>query len=309
MAPPTIRRSAFRSGMNKKARFSAFTGYLVASFGMLIGVILLAVSIWQPHLFSNLRTQASDIVSPAANAGAVARDDSRSFLQVVAGYYRAGSKNAQLKREMEIARVKLAEAEAVKQENKRLKAILGLRDRDPEPVAMARLIGSTSASARRFAYLSRGRSDGVQPGMPVVAAKGLVGRVLESGDHSSRIMLLTDTESMVPVRRSTDNIVAFAEGRANGSLRIRLIDLGINPLKTGDVFVTSGAGGLFPPGVAVAVVSKITKDGAIANLLANPAATDFVAIEPQWHGNIKDLEAPSQQEDANTSGTSSEPNE
>ena len=134
MAPPTIRRSAFRSGMNKKARFTAFTGYLVASIGVLIGAVLLAVSMWQPSLFSGLRTTASDVVSPASEAGAAARAEGNSFFQVISGYYRAGSKNAELKHEMELARVKLAEAEAVRQENARLKAVLELKDRDPRPV-------------------------------------------------------------------------------------------------------------------------------------------------------------------------------
>ena len=46
---------------------------------------------------------------------------------------------------------------------------------------------------------------------------------------------------MVPVRRATDNVVAFAEGRSDGSLRLRLINLGINPIKQGDVFVTNKA--------------------------------------------------------------------
>ena len=74
------------------------------------------------------------------------------------------------------------------------------------------------------------------------------------------------------LRRAGDDVVAFAEGRADGSLRVRLINLGINPLEEGDVLVTSGAGGLYKPGVAVAMVSEVTRDGAIARLLANPAA-------------------------------------
>jgi rod shape-determining protein MreC len=118
--------------------------------------------------------------------------------------------------------------------------------------------------------------------MPVVSPMGLVGRVLETGAHSARVMLLTDSESMVPVRRAKDDVVAFAEGRADGSLRLRLINLGINPIEKGDVFVTSGAGGLFRPNVAVAVADKIVKDGAIARVLSNPAATDYVSIEPVW---------------------------
>jgi rod shape-determining protein MreC len=87
---------------------------------------------------------------------------------------------------------------------------------------------------------------------------------------------------MVPVRRATDNVVAFAEGRSDGSLRLRLINLGINPIRKGDVFVTSGSGGLFRPGIAVAVATEITRDGAIAQLLSNPAATDVVVVEPVW---------------------------
>ena len=95
-------------------------------------------------------------------------------------------------------------------------------------------------------------------------------------------LLLTDSESMVPVRRATDNVVAFAEGRSDGSLRLRLVNLGVNPIKKGDVFVTSGAGGLFRPGIAVALATEITRDGAIAQLLSNPAATDVVLVEPVW---------------------------
>jgi len=122
----------------------------------------------------------------------------------------------------------------------------------------------------------------VRPGMPVRSPIGLVGRVFEAGHHSARVLLLTDSESLVPVRRSTDDVVAFAEGRADGTLRLRLINLGINPIKTGDVFVTSGAGGLFRPGIAVAVVSRTTRDGGIARVLGDPISTSFVTVEPVW---------------------------
>jgi rod shape-determining protein MreC len=111
------------------------------------------------------------------------------------------------------------------------------------------------------------------------------------------VLLLTDSESMVPVRRATDDVVAFAEGRADGSLRLRLINLGINPIKPGDVFVTSGAGGLFRPGTAVALAMEITKDGAIAQLLSNPAATDVVLVEPIWQpAAIAVIQAPTMAE-------------
>lgn len=299
MASPTNRRS----GSNKKAQLGVFAGLVMAGAGALLGVALLVISLFRPQAFDDMRAMAADVAAPAGEAGAVGRTGTHNFLDAVAGYYRAGSRNAALQEELEVARVRLVEAEALRQENARLKAVLGLTDGETKPVAVARLIGSTSSSARRIGYLSAGSTDGVRPGMPVSSPMGLVGRILETGRHSSRVLLLTDSESMVPVRRATDNVVAFAEGRADGSLRLRLVNLGINPIKTGDVFVTSGAGGLFRPGIAVAIATEITRDGAIAQLLSNPAATDFVVVEPIWQqGAVEMLAAPPPQPDAAPAG-------
>ena len=297
MAPPASRRS----GSNKKAQLSVFTGYVVAGLGALFGAALLIISILRPETFNGLKTMAIDAASPVGEVGAAGRTGSQNVFEAIAGYYRAGSRNAELEREIEIARVRLAEAEALRQENVRLRAVLGLANDDSTPVAVARLIGSTSSSVRRIGYISAGREDGVLPGMPVTSPTGLVGRILEAGARSSRVLLLTDSESMVPVRRATDNIVAFAEGRSDGSLRLRLINLGINPVKPGDVFVTSGAGGLFRPNIAVAVAREITRDGAIAQLLSNPAATDFVMVEPVWQREARETlrRAPQGEEPAN----------
>ena len=276
MAPP----SAQRTGSNKKAQLGRFAGYVFASLGAVIGALLLIISLLRPEAFYGLRSMATDAAAPVGEVGAVGRVESRTFFEAIAGYYNAGSKNAELEEEIAIARVKLAEARALEQENVRLKGVLRLTEAEAQPVATGRLIGSSSTSTRRFGYLSVGTRDGVRVGMPVTSPMGLVGRILEAGGSTSRVLLLTDTESIVPVRRATDDVVAFAEGRADGSLRIRLINLGINPLEEGDIFVTSGAGGMFRPNVAVAMVTQITDDGAIGQLLSNPAGTDYVVIEP-----------------------------
>jgi len=278
MPPP----AGQRSGSNKRAELSLFAGYVLAGLGAALGALLLILSLWRPETLYGLRSMITDMASPIGHAGAASRVESRNFFEAIAGYYDAGSKNAELQREMEIARVRLAETRALEQENVRLRAVLGMARDDVRPIAIARLIGSTSASTRRIAYLGAGYQDGVHPGMPVTSPMGLVGRVLEAGRASSRVLLLTDSESIVPVRRATDDVVAFAEGRADGSLRLKLINLGVNPLNVGDVFVTSGAGGMFRPGIAVAMVTQLTDDGAIGQLLSNPAATDVVIVEPVW---------------------------
>ncbi|MDJ0977666.1 MAG: rod shape-determining protein MreC [Erythrobacter sp.] len=276
MAPSASRLSGF----SKKAQYSVFTGYLLATLGALIGLGLLALSLWQPSTFAPLRGAAQDAVSPAGEATAAVRSGSGGVVDTIAAYWRAGSQNAALREEVEIARIRLAEAEAVAAENARLKALLALAQGEIEPVATTRLIGSSSTSSRRFAYVGVGRTDGIEPGMPVRSARGVVGRILEVARNSSRVLLLTDSESVLPVRRASDDTVAFAEGRGDGLLRIRLINLGLNPLAEGDIFVTSGAGGYYRPGVAVAVLTNLASDGGIARLIADPSATDFVSVEP-----------------------------
>jgi rod shape-determining protein MreC len=278
MAPISSRRS----GHSRRAQYGQFTGYVLAAAGAALGAVLLGVSLWRPSTFNGLRTSATDVVAPAGQANAVARSEGQGLFESITGYLAAGSQNAELRKEVELARIRLKEADAVKAENDRLKALLGFRESENKPVAVARLVGSSASSTRRFAYLGAGREQGVTVGMPVRSPRGIVGRVLEVGEDSARVLLLADTESVIPVRRSKDEVVAFAEGRGDGKLRIRLINLGINPLKKGDVFVTSGAGGYYRPGIAVAIVQEVTNDGAVAAVISDPAATDFVSVEPIW---------------------------
>ena len=102
---------------------------------------------------------------------------------------------------------------------------------------------------------------------------------------------------MLPVRRASDETVAFAEGRGDGLLRIRLINLGLNPLTEGDLFVTSGVGGYYRPGVAVAILTETTPDGGIARLVADPSGTDFVSVEPIWQPEaVQSAAIPSEQD-------------
>ncbi len=282
MAPPNIRRTGF----SKRAQYTNFFGYLAGIAGALLGAAFVIVSIIDPSAFSGLRGLASDAAAPAGRAVAAGRDEGRSFASVVGGFFMSGSRKANLENELEVARIRLAEAQAVAEENRRLKALLGLPQEEIKVVATARLIASTPTSSRRFATLSVGRNAGIDQGMPVRSPLGLVGRVMEVSATTALVLLITDSESTVPVQRARDGIAAFAQGHGDGTMQLRLINLGINPLKPGDVFVTSGAGGLYRPGVAVAVVSQLTSDGAIARVLSDPSASEFVAVDPVFAVSI-----------------------
>ena len=278
MAPPANRRSGF----SRRAQYTTFFSYSAGVIGAVVGLVLLVVAIVNPGAFAVLRGAAADVTEPAAQASAGGRSATKDFFGEVYGFFKTGSEHARLERELAEAKVRLAEAQATKDENRRLKQLLDLRSDDVQPVAYARLVGSTGASTRRFATLGAGADRGVAKGMPIRSPLGLVGRVLEVGASSSRVLLITDTESLVPVRRARDGVSAFAQGQGDGTIRIRLVNLGLNPLRPGDVMVTTGSGGLYRPGTPMAVVTKLLRDGAIARVLSNPSDTDYVTVEKAW---------------------------
>ena len=279
MAPNPANR---RSGHSRRAQYGTFFGYIAGIAGALVGGGLLIVSILDPSTFSGARGMAADAVAPGGRVAAQGRATGRGLFETARGYFAAGSRNARLQRELDAAKIRIAEAQAIAEENRRLKALLGLAQEEPRPIAVTRFVASTGASTRRFATIAVGRSRGVSVGMPVRAPLGLVGRVLEAGRATSRVLLVTDTESVVPVRRAADGVAAFAQGRGDGKLQLRLINLDVNPLRRGDVFVTSGSGGLYRPGTPIAAVVSLTRDGAIARVLSDPAATEYVTVEPMW---------------------------
>ena len=112
--------------------------------------------------------------------------------------------------------------------------------------------------------------------------------MLTAGPSVSQVLLLTDVENVVPVRRARDGLPALATGRGNGDLDVRTLNIATNPFKPGDILVTSGTGGLYPPNIPVAIVVRRQDDGALARPLADPAKVDAVAVlRPYTPDNIE----------------------
>ena len=274
MARPPSRRP----GHNRKAQYSLFASYVVAVTGAAIGLLLIVVAIFDPTGFAGIRAVTAELTRPVSVGLKNMVSGVSSIDEVLAAYWRAGSQNVALRRQVEADRNRIIEAKAVAQENARLKKLLKLVDEDASQLLTARLISSSSSSARRFARLNAGRWQGVQPGMPVRATEGLIGRVHSTTPNTSDVLLLTDSGSIVPVRRANDNVPAIATGAGDGSLEIRSLSAGRNPFKPGDLLVTSGIGGIYQPNIPVAVVVRVQGEIAWGFPLANPSRVDAVVV-------------------------------
>ncbi len=274
MAPPSTRRPGF----SRRAQYGLFLSYVLAVGGVLFAGLLLVIAIVDPSGFNALKGVALDVTSPVSSGGRSVSRFLGGIGDSVGNYVQAGSQNAELKRRLDASRRKLIEAQATELENKRLKALLGLTGETQDRVAVTRIVGSSFASVRRLATLSAGASAGVQPGQPVRSADGLVGRVIETGRWASRVLLVADSASNVPVRLVRDGTAAIATGHGDGTIDLKTLEVGKNPFRRGDVLVTSGVGGVYPPDIPVAVVVSVAGERTVAKPLADPANVEYAMV-------------------------------
>lgn len=284
MAPPQNRRPGF----SRKAQYGLFAGYVAAVTGALLGLLLVVTSWADPAGHNAIRALLSDITAPVSSG-------LRSIVTSITGggsavgeYFDAASKNAALRRELDVARRKLIQARATAQENVRLKKLLGAVEQGAPPVAVAPLISSSATSSRRFAVLNAGRSSGVRNGQAVRGPDGLIGRVVEAGIRTSRILLISDTGVVVPVIRVNDGLPAIATGTGDGAVEIRALSAGSNIFRSGDVFVTSGTGGVYPPRIPVAIAIRARGDAATARPLSDPGRGDHAMVLPVYQPIVAD---------------------
>jgi rod shape-determining protein MreC len=274
--------AAARPGWSRRAQYGLFFGLLAVIAGIVVGLVLLAVSLVAPRTFDGIRGAALDMTGPVATALHEVSATATGLVGGAGNYWDAARQNAQLKRENRAMLQRLVEAKAIIQENRQLKATLQLRERAENVIAVGRVVGSSFNSPRRFAILSVGSKDGVQIGMPVRSPDGLVGRVIDAGFLASRVLLVSDRANIVPARLLRGGIPVIAQGRGDGTIDVRPLEVGRNPFKRGDIIITSGTGGLYPPLVPIARVVKLDDDGAIARPLADPANTSFAMVEPPY---------------------------
>lgn len=274
MAPPHQRRP----GSDRKAQYSLFASYLVAITGAIAGLLLVAISVFDPAGFAALRAVGAEMTRPLSASLRRVVSSLGNADEAVSAYLQAGSQNAALRRQVDANRTRLIEAQAIRQENIHLRALLRLSRQDRNVIANGQLISSTASSARRVARLDIGSQQGVRPGMPVRAPEGLIGRVIAVTPHTADVLLLLDAANIVPVRRLHDNVPGIARGLGDGAIDLRALNTERSPFAPGDVLVTSGIGGLYSPNIPVAVVTRTMGDRSIAIPIANPARVELVAV-------------------------------
>ena len=274
--------SGARPGWSRRAQYGLFFGFVATVAAIVIGLFMLVLSLAAPQSYAAVRGVALDVTAPATNALNEVATTATGLVSGAGDYWNAAGQNAELKAQRAALLRRMVEAKAILLENQELKRALALRERDRRTVATGRVVGSSFTSPRRFAILSVGMRDGVAVGMPVRAADGLIGRVIDAGQLASRVLLVSDRANIVPARLVRGGLPVIATGRGDGSIDVRPLEVGRNPFRKNDIIVTSGTGGLYPPLWPIARIVRLDDDGAIAVPLADPGQVSFALVEPPF---------------------------
>lgn len=198
-------------------------------------------------------------------------------------------------RDLETARSEIAELQeqinTLERENEELREIEGeyqllldlfnrARQAPDYQRLTASVIGLDTNLAVRSIFIDKGSADGVRVGMPVESSRGLVGQVFRTTPNSSQVVLITDSSSAVPARLGTSRATGILRGGGvGGSLSIDWIDLKYQ-LEVGEVVLTSGLGGRFPPDLVIGRVIEVDRrEAELFQRAVIQPAVDFDAIE------------------------------
>lgn len=180
----------------------------------------------------------------------------------------------QLRAEHQLLLSKLQRYEALEADNLQLRQLLGAATRVTDRAMIVELLEVSPEPFTRKIVLAKGGATGLYQGQPVIDGYGVVGQITEVGTFTSRATLITDPSHAIPVQvvRNGLRAIIFGTG-AHNEVEIPYLTAAAD-VRIGDVVVSSGIGGIFPPGYPVAQVTKIVNDPneAFLKILARPAA-------------------------------------
>jgi len=201
-----------------------------------------------------------------------------ALVEGVSGYF---ASQTRLRSENEALRARLLDAsldaqryESAAAEAANLRRLIGAAERVERKSIPAEVLYAGRDPYSRKVIISRGTQHGVQPGSAVVDAGGVVGQLTRAHAFVSEVTLVTDKGQPTPVQVLRNGLRAIAfGGGSSGQLELRYMS-GNADVENGDVLVTSGIDGTYPPGLPVAVVVRVERDSSytFARVLAQPIA-------------------------------------
>lgn len=230
-----------------------------AGLFIILAALFLFLSTFQPQALSGLRMSTTDMFAPALNIISTPLQKTAIFVRDVTGLAEIQAENARLAQENIKLREWYQTALLLEAENQSLRELMNVKIEPRHTYITARILSDSSSSFAKSLLLSAGTQDGVRRGQAVIAGDGLIGRVIEAGEKTARVLLITDMNSRVPVLIEDSRQQAIFSGKNTHSGMLVHLPPG-SKVSEGARVITSGVGGIFPMGLPVGLVSAVGDD-------------------------------------------------
>ncbi|BCT66702.1 rod shape-determining protein MreC [Nitrosospira sp. NRS527] len=227
-------------------------------FFVMLSLVLMAVDARFKYLLE-IRQAFSTVVYPLQKLANVPGTIYDSVSELLFSGHLA-DENIHLKQQHLVDRGQLQQLSALEAENAQLRKLLEATQRVESKAVMAEILHVPRDPFNRKVMLDKGSQSGVQPGQVVVDDIGVVGQITRDYPWASEVTLITDKDHSVPVQVVRNGLRSVISGTGKDAM-LELRYLAVNTdIQEGDSLVTSGIDGVYPPGLPVAVVSKIERN-------------------------------------------------
>lgn len=181
------------------------------------------------------------------------------FLENIAPFAALRQENRILRDRLALLTRMAEEAQAINDENARLRNLLDFCKIIPYTSMPAQVIGRDPSNWSNSLIVDKGSANGIKQNMAVMSTRGIVGRIVEIGKYSSKVLLITDSNLKVGVLIRRNRQGGVMVGRPGDRCKIIYIALD-SDAKAGDKVITAGFGGVFPKGILVGEIEKVGKE-------------------------------------------------
>ncbi len=236
-------------GLSQRFSFFIFTA---------LALVLLILSRTQPAAITSLRTHTIDTLAPFLDAVARPMEAVENIGSLLRDTISLRANNQKLREENAHMIEWQNAVVSLEKENKELRALLNFKAEPNPSYVSARVIAETGGAYVRGLVVTAGKVDGVREGMAAMTGEGLIGRVVEVGDWSSRVLLISDLNSRIPVTLAETGDRAILAGDNSPQPKLLFMARDASASEGAHV-VTSGHGGIFPPNLPIGVLQETTR--------------------------------------------------
>jgi len=182
------------------------------------------------------------------------------------------AENRNLKAQIEQMRLEQVRMSQDADQERRLQALLAFKEQFISQTMAAQVIGGTGSELSRSVYIDKGHNDGIKPDMAVITADGVVGKILRVYRTTSLVLLIDDQTSGVGAILDKTRLQGILRGTPSVEVALEKV-MSDETVPAGELVLTSGGDGIFPKGLLVGRVTKVTPGAELfLNIHVRPAA-------------------------------------